>query len=88
MLASLNSMLNFFGWGDCKVKSLKTQRKIYCTEEKELTKAEYMRLLEVSKNNPKLNLIMQTICGTGIRISAVSYTHLDVYKSKVVCLRN
>ena len=69
MLASLNSMLTFFGWSDCRVRSLKVQKQIYCAEEKELTKAEYMRLLEASKGNPKLNMVMQTICGTGIRIS-------------------
>ena len=73
MLASLNSLLGFLGWSDCKVKSLKIQRQIYCAEEKELTKAEYMRLLKVSKAQPQLNLIMQTICGTGIRVSELKY---------------
>ena len=73
MLASLNSLLDFLGWGDCKVKSLKIQRQTYCAEEKELTKAEYLRLLEASKNQPQLNLIMQTICGTGIRVSELKY---------------
>lgn len=73
MLASLNSLLDFLGWGDCKVKSLKIQQQTYCTEEKELTKAEYLRLLEVSKAQPQLNLVMQTICGTGIRVSELKY---------------
>lgn len=73
MLASLNSLLGFLGWSDCKVKSLKIQRQIYCAEEKELTKAEYMRLLKVSKAQTQLNLIMQTICGTGIRVSELKY---------------
>ena len=39
MLASLNSLFSFLGWSDCKVKSIKLQRQIYCPEEKELTKA-------------------------------------------------
>ena len=38
MLASLNSMLDFLGWSECKVKHIKQQRITYCTEEKELTK--------------------------------------------------
>ena len=87
MLASLNSMLNFFGWDDCKVKSLKAQRKIYCAEEKELTKAEYMRLLEASKNNPKLNLIMQTICSTGIRISELKSFTVEAVRCEEVVVR-
>ena len=30
MLASLNSLLLFLGWGDCKVKNLKVQQQTYC----------------------------------------------------------
>lgn len=48
MLASLNSLFSFLGWSDCKVKSIKLQRQIYCPEEKELTKAEYMRLVNAA----------------------------------------
>ena len=73
MLASLNSMMEFMGWSDCKVKTLRCQRQIYCAVEKELTKAEYMRLLEASKKQEQLNLVMQTICGTGIRVSELKY---------------
>ena len=73
MLASLNSLLDFLGWGDCKVKSLKLQRQTYCAEEKELTKAEYLRLLEAAKGRPRLKLMMEAICGTGIRVSELKY---------------
>ena len=41
MLASLNSLLNYLGWSDCKVKAIKQQKQVYCAEEKELSKAEY-----------------------------------------------
>ena len=80
MLASLNSLLDFLGWGDCKVKSLKIQRQTYCAEEKELTKAEYLRLLGASRNQPQLNLIMQTICGTGIRVSELKYFTVEAVR--------
>jgi len=73
MLASINSLLDFLGWSDCKVKNLRCQRQTYCTEEKELTKAEYLRLLEASKNQEQLNLVIQTICGTGIRVSELKF---------------
>lgn len=48
MLASINSLFSFLGWTDLKVKSIKLQRQIYCSEEKELTKAEYMRLINTA----------------------------------------
>lgn len=73
MLASLNSLLDFLEWTDCKVKTLRCQRQTYCAEDKELSKAEYMRLLEASKNQEQLNLVIQTICGTGIRVSELRY---------------
>ena len=73
MLASVNSLLDFLGWQDCKVKNIRLQRQTYCAEEKELTKSEYLRLLEASKKNTQLNLVLQTICGTGIRVSELRY---------------
>ena len=66
MLASVNGFLAFMGWQDCRVKSVKLQRRAYCAEEKELTKAEYERLLKAAEKKPQLRLVMQTICGTGI----------------------
>ena len=82
MLASINSLFQFLGWADVKVKSIKLQRQIYCPEEKELTKAEYMRLVNTAKQkgNERLNLLIQTICGTGIRVSELSYITVEAVK--------
>jgi len=82
MLASLNSLFAFLGWVDLKVKSIKLQRQIYCPEEKELTKTEYMRLVNAAKQkgNERLNLLIQTICGTGIRVSELQYITVEAVK--------
>ena len=80
MLASLNSLLDFQGWSDCKVKNIKTQRQTYCAEEKELTKSEYLRLLEAAKDRPQLHLILETICGTGIRVSELRFFNAEAVK--------
>lgn len=82
MLASLNSLFLFLGWADLKAKSIRLQRQIYCSEEKELTKAEYMRLVNTAKQkgNERLNLILQTICGTGIRVSELQYITVEAVK--------
>lgn len=89
-LASVNSLLTFLGWIDCRVKSLKLQREIYCSEEKELTKAEYLRLVSTAKEkkNERLALILQTICGTGIRVSELQFITVEAVKrgaAKVNC---
>lgn len=87
MLASLNSLLDFMGWRECKVKSLKTQRQIYCAEEKELTKAEYMRLLKAAENQPQLKLVMETICSTGIRVSELCCFTVEAVKRGEIEIR-
>ena len=65
------------------MKSIKLQRQIYCPEEKELTKAEYMRLVNAAKQkgNERLNLILQTICSTGIRVSELQYITVEAVKN-------
>ncbi len=82
MLASINSLLMFLGWHDLRVKSLKLQQQVFCPEEKELTKAEYARLCRTAKrkHNERLNLILQTICGTGIRVSELQYITVEAVK--------
>lgn len=81
MLASVNSFLAFVGLPSCKVKTIRTQRQTYCAEEKELTKTEYIRLLAASKKNEQLNLVLQTICSTGIRISELQYFTVEAIQS-------
>lgn len=82
MLASINSLFAFLNWFDLRVKSLKLQQKVFCSEEKELTKAEYKRLCDVAKQkkNQRLNLIIQTICATGIRVSELQYITIEAVK--------
>lgn len=79
MLAAMNSFFRFEGWYDCCVKLFKIQRKTYCSEEKELTKEEYFRLVNMAEKqgNDRLALLYQTICGTGIRVSEIQYVTLE-----------
>ena len=81
MLASVHSMLSFLGWGDCKVKYLKVQREAYCTEERELSKAEYLRLVRAAWVKPRLCLLMQTICATGIRVSDLRFFPVEAVRA-------
>lgn len=79
MIAALNAFLRFCGWHDLCVKQFRVQRQAYCPEEKELTRSEYLRLLEAAnqKHNERLYLIIQTICGTGIRVSELQYITVE-----------
>jgi site-specific recombinase XerD len=82
MIAALNSFFRFCDWHDLCVKQFRIQRQVYCSEEKELSRAEYIRLLEAAskKKNERLNLIIQTICGTGIRVSELQYITVEALR--------
>ena len=49
IIAAVNAFLRFMGWTDCCIKQFKVQKKAFCSEEKELTKAEYIRLVNTAK---------------------------------------
>lgn len=82
MLSSINSFFEYMEWYDCKVKTFKIQKQIFANKDKELSKAEYERLLMVakSKQNKKLYMLMQTICSTGIRVSELRYISTDAVR--------
>ena len=75
MLASLNNLFTFLGWYDLHVKTIRVQRQVFCSESKLLRKREYEKLCQTAKarKNERLYLILQTICGTGIRVSELKY---------------
>ena len=86
MLASVNSLLSYLGWSDCRVKILRIQRRAYCEAEKELTKGEYMRLLEAARGKV-MYFVMQTICATGIRVSELRYFTVEALEKGEITIR-
>ena len=79
MIASLNAFLQFCGAGELAVKRFAVQRQIFCEEQKELTREEYYRLIEAAgkRKDERLSLIIQTICGTGIRVSELQFITVE-----------
>ena len=79
MMASLNSLFSYLGWLDCKVKFLKYQRPVYCPAEKEMTREDYNRLVSTARrqHNERLDLLLQTICATGIRVSELPFITVE-----------
>ena len=83
MLAVVNGYLRFFGWATLCVKPLKVQRSLFLDERKELTKAEYARLVHAAKRqeNERLALVIQTICATGIRVSELQFITVEAVQA-------
>lgn len=79
VISSLNSFFLFADMIKLRIKTVKVQKQMFLKSERELSKAEYQRLLSAAgkQNNKRLSLIMQTICSTGIRVSELSYITVE-----------
>ena len=75
MLAAVNGFVKFMGWSMLAVKPLRIQRTLFLEERKELTRAEYERLVRTARQQGReqLALVLQTICATGIRVSELQF---------------
>lgn len=82
-LSALNKFFRFMGWPEFRIKYLKIQRKLFRGTERELTKEEYMRLLETANSlgNVRLALLIETICVIGIRVSEVRYITVETIRA-------
>lgn len=74
-IAAINGFFAFIGDAQLRVKQMKIQKKPFSSKERELSKAEYMRLIAAARRqgNEKLALLIQTICSTGIRVSELQF---------------
>lgn len=78
-ISAVNNFLGFLNLPELRIKTVKMQRRVFSKSERDLTKAEYERLLVAAGKlkNQRLCLIMQTICATGIRVSELQYITVE-----------
>ena len=79
MLAAVNGFFRFTGREDCRVKFLKVQRRLFRGRRPGADPDEYERLLAAAGNSGqrRLELLMEAICATGIRVSEVRYLTVE-----------
>lgn len=82
ILSAINKFLTFVGQSELKVKYLRIQRQLFRHSNKELTQAEYLKLINKAQElgKERLSLLMQTICATGIRVSELKYITVETVK--------
>ena len=83
MISAVNSFCAFMDWNNLRIKQVKKQRTVYRDSHREMTKQEYLRLLQAALNagNIRLFLLMQTLASTGIRISELLFITVEALKS-------
>ena len=85
MLAAVNKFFTCMGREDCKVKYLKLQRQMFRKSERDLSKEEYQRLVQAAheKGDLRMELILETICATGIRVGELKYITVEAVRAGV-----
>lgn len=75
MLAAVNDCQESIDNVAGKAKPLKHQRRIFADPGRELTRAEYFRLLNAARaaGNKRTQLLLEALCSTGIRVSGLQF---------------
>ena len=83
MIVALNRFLDFIGRSDCRVHTLRIQRKLFRRPDRELTRPEYERLVQTAerKGQQRLSLLLEAITATGIRVSEVKYLTVEAARA-------
>lgn len=89
MLAAVNDYQESIDNPAGKAKPLKRQRKIFADPGRELSRAEYFRLLNAAREtgNKRTQLLLETICSTGIRVSELQYITLEAVRRHKASIR-
>ena len=84
MIVALNRFLDFIGRSDCRVHTLRIQRKLFRRPDRELTRPEYERLVQTAerKGQQRLSLLLEAITATGIRVSEVKYLTVEAARAR------
>lgn len=82
-LAAVNGFLRFLGRSELCVRQVRRQRRVFRDKERDLTRGEYLRLVQAAKaqGRARLCLAMQTICATGIRVSELRFITVEAVRT-------
>lgn len=85
-LVAANRLFEYLGWFDLRVKTYRIQKEVFVPKDRDLSKAEYKKLVQaaIKKGKKRLAMIIQTVCATGIRISELSNVTVESVLKGVV----
>lgn len=89
LLAAVNDYQESIDNPAGKARPLKRQRKIFADPARELSRAEYFRLLTAARTtgNKRTQLLLETICSTGIRVSELQFITAEAVRRRKASIR-
>lgn len=89
MLAAVNDYQESIDNVAGKAKPLKRQRRIFADPGRELSRAEYFRLLNAARStgNKRSQLLLETICSTRIRVSELQFITAEAVRRHKASIR-
>lgn len=87
-LAALNGFFRYTSRPECIVRPLRVQRRVFASAARELSRAEYLRLVQAAqkKRDERLSLLLQLMAGTGVRVSEIRYVTAEALESGCVSI--
>ena len=89
-LIAMNHFCGVMGWNELCVKTIKVQRSVFEAEEMELSMHEYRNMVRAAlkMGDETAALILQTIAGTGIRVSELCYIDAECLSDGIADIYN
>ena len=89
-LVAANRFFEYMCWYGLSVKTIKVQRTVFVPEERELTKQDFKKLVKTAQElgRTRLAMILQTLCGTGMRVSEIQFVTVTAVKKGQVTVYN
>ena len=84
-LIAANRLFEYMGWYGLRVKTYHIQKEVFMPGNRDLSKAEYKRLVQAAlrKGKKRLAMIIQTLCSMGIRASELSGITVESVKNGI-----
>lgn len=78
MFGAANQLLAFLG-SDLRLRYIKVQRQTFLPADRELTRKEYEKLVQAAreKGDRRLELLVQTLCAVGLRVSELQFITVE-----------
>ena len=89
-ISAVNGLLKYLGSPECCVRQFRCQRRVFCGEGERLSRGEFERLVRAAEDRGQQRLAraMETIAGTGIRVSELRHFTVERVREGMVTVTN